>query len=240
MPVKKSDLSSTQSVKKNVKRTKTSNDWGNQIVLNTPRWDIKKAIKRWKIAKRATLWMLIWWWFIFLASFWMGVSWMDYEWSWVETMINVLDLLLALVWLILVVIWLCKSYNILLKSWREWLYFKWTSAIGWWAFLPIVHLWYPYEAVRDVYKHFNAIVWKSFNKWLLWRWRWLWIVRLILGRVFNGELWDELWDGGAFRITWLIWVVALFTSSILFVKIVNKIVRAQKVYLKRTRQSLQE
>ena len=235
MPVKKSELSSVPTTKK-VKIT--DNSWNNQTILNVPRDDIRKSIKWWKVAKLATWWVLIWWWVIFLSAFRVGFTWWEYEWSSVESIINVLDVVFAIVGLILVVIWLCRSYNILLKSGRDWLYFKWTSAIGWWAFLPIVHLWYPYKAVKDLYKHFNTIVWKSFNKGLLWRWWWMRIVRLVLGRVFNWELWNELWDWGAFWILRLMWVIAFIASSILFVKIVNKIIRAQKVYLKRTRQTL--
>lgn len=236
MPVPKSKSLETKKTRGSfpVKKTNDNspkNDIHNepqQRILNVSREQFFRALKWWKVAVRATRWYLIWLWIIVILIFFQWLFWFDE--TFIEILSNIVDIFVALLWLVLCLIWCAKSYKILIDGKIKGLYLHSTSAIYWWGLLPIVHLFMPYNFVKDLYKQFNAVLWKSFSTTLVWWWWTLRIIRLLWLRLLNVITADDL----LYRPLWFITMWSLVWWSILFVKIVKRVMRAQRVYLKRT------
>lgn len=132
---------------------------------------------------------------------------------------------------ILLVVRSVKTYKILLSSNTKKLQFKSTAAVWWWWFIPIVCLYRPYQAVKDILKNLELKNNLNSNTSIVWWWWAMFLFWSFLSRWYISYIWHGNYDTMVLDI-----IIAIFSiiEYILLFKIIERVNIAQEKYMYNT------
>lgn len=111
-----------------------------------------------------------------------------------ETIVGIIQLILFLIQGIVILMWIHRANNNVRALGAQAMTFSPGWSVGWY-FIPVLHLWKPYQAMKEIFLKSEALTPNTPNnkRYLLPTWWTLWIIsevigRIILRRAMKGDL----------------------------------------------------
>ena len=164
------------------------------------------------------------------------MSWSDYSET-MDYLSTFMEMLIFIICFILLIIRTVKTYKILLSSNIKNLHFKSTTTVWWWWFIPIVFLYRPYQAVKDILKNFELKAWINRN------------YSIVLGRwIMNFVLafWNRWYLQASTHYNYDRWIVLGIITSFcsiisyfLLIKIIERVNNAQEKIIQKYNETME-